>query len=110
VRMVFAEKTAGFSEHPAETFVMMCSNDRDNDDMPILLESMGVSDADSSKLSGSLFTASVLCNLMPTDTKNPSLQMHRGQDAVSEYDNPDLIPGMFPTLFPFSIGGFDDKT
>jgi hypothetical protein len=110
VRSIFAEETAGFSEHPAETFVMGCSKDSENDDTHVLLESMGVSDADSSKLSGCTFTASALCNLMPTDCERPSLEMHRGRDAVSEYDNPDLIPGMFPTLFPFGIGGFDDKT
>ncbi|KAG1786292.1 uncharacterized protein HD556DRAFT_1449792 [Suillus plorans] len=56
------------------------------------------------------FTASALCNLMPATPNKPSLMMYRGTDAVCEYDNPDLIPGMFPTLFPFGIGGFDDKT
>ena len=27
--------------------------------------------------------------------------------VVSEYSNPDLIPGMYPTLFPAGTGGFD---
>ena len=25
----------------------------------------------------------------------------------SKYSNPDLLPGMFPTLFPFGLGGFE---
>ncbi|KAJ3935348.1 MAG: hypothetical protein NXY57DRAFT_888171, partial [Lentinula lateritia] len=30
-------------------------------------------------------------------------------DPIVEYNNPDLFPGMFPTLFPLGIGGFEDK-
>jgi hypothetical protein len=26
---------------------------------------------------------------------------------VPEYNNPDLIPGMYPTLFPTGTGGFE---
>ncbi|TEB26512.1 hypothetical protein FA13DRAFT_1756358 [Coprinellus micaceus] len=38
----------------------------------------------------------------------PDLIIHRGVDPIPEYNNPSLIPGMFPTLFPFGIGGFED--
>ncbi|KAK0502570.1 hypothetical protein EDD18DRAFT_1306836 [Armillaria luteobubalina] len=34
--------------------------------------------------------------------------MFRGDKPVNEYNNPDLMMGMFPTLFPFGIGGFED--
>ena len=45
------------------------------------------------------------------ENKNrPDLAIHHGAAAVSEYNNPDLMPGMFPTLFPFGIGGFEDKS
>ena len=27
---------------------------------------------------------------------------------VSEYDDPGFLPRMFPTLYAFSIGGFED--
>ncbi|KAJ3916686.1 hypothetical protein F5877DRAFT_91625 [Lentinula edodes] len=30
------------------------------------------------------------------------------RDPINEYNNPDLFPGMFPTLFPLGIGGFED--
>ncbi|KAJ4487107.1 hypothetical protein C8J55DRAFT_423965, partial [Lentinula edodes] len=31
-----------------------------------------------------------------------------GKDPIDEYNNPDLFPGMFPTLYPLGIGGFED--
>ncbi|KAG2104978.1 hypothetical protein BD769DRAFT_1393359 [Suillus cothurnatus] len=110
VHTVFAEETAGFSDHPAEMFASSGASDNLKDEPAVLLESMGVSDPESSKLSGHAFMASALSNLMPATANQPSLIMHRSADAMCEYDNPDLIPGMFPTLFPFSIGGFDDKS
>ncbi|KAJ3965208.1 hypothetical protein EV361DRAFT_974036 [Lentinula raphanica] len=30
-------------------------------------------------------------------------------DPVVEYNNPDLFPGMFPTLYPLGIGGFENR-
>ncbi|KAJ3967502.1 hypothetical protein EV361DRAFT_807167, partial [Lentinula raphanica] len=30
-------------------------------------------------------------------------------DPVVEYNNPDLFPGMFPTLYPLGIGGFENS-
>jgi hypothetical protein len=38
----------------------------------------------------------------------PDLILHRGSTAIKEYKNPELMPGMFPTLWPFGIGGFED--
>ncbi|THU95727.1 hypothetical protein K435DRAFT_665847 [Dendrothele bispora CBS 962.96] len=35
--------------------------------------------------------------------------MHYSYHLISEYKNPELICGIFPTLFPFGIGGFEDK-
>lgn len=40
----------------------------------------------------------------------PDLVVHQGLDLVNEHKNPDLIPGMYPTLFLFGIGGFEDKS
>lgn len=47
---------------------------------------------------------------MNTGLDQPDLAIHHSATAVSEYNNPDLMPGMFPTLFPFGIGGFEDKS
>ncbi|KAG2337333.1 hypothetical protein BDR05DRAFT_836378, partial [Suillus weaverae] len=39
----------------------------------------------------------------------PDLVVHQGIDTIPEYKNPDLLPGMFPTLFPCGIGCFEDQ-
>jgi hypothetical protein len=39
----------------------------------------------------------------------PDLALRQSSSAVPEYNNPDLLPGMFPTLFPLGIAGFDDS-
>ncbi|THU97063.1 hypothetical protein K435DRAFT_608416, partial [Dendrothele bispora CBS 962.96] len=35
--------------------------------------------------------------------------LHYSHHFVPEYNNPNLICGLFPTLFPLGIGGFEDK-
>jgi Helitron helicase-like domain at N-terminus len=104
VDRVFADETAGFSEHPAE----LVRGDSVSGTSEILLEKMGVSDPEGVKLSGRTFTASALKNLVPSSSEVPDLILHRSSAAVPEYKNPDLMPGMFPTLFPLGIGGFED--
>jgi hypothetical protein len=97
----FAPETAGFSEHPAQ-IVHEC----DECSTPmLLLERKGVSDPESVKLSSRAFIASALKNLV---TNVPDLIIHRSSAAIPKYNNPDLLPGMFPTLFPLGIGGFDN--
>ncbi|KAF6743599.1 hypothetical protein DFP72DRAFT_827526, partial [Ephemerocybe angulata] len=58
-----------------------------------------------------MLTANALRNLAPaadkTDDK-PDLILHYGSDPIPEYNNPNLLPGMYPLLFPFGIGGFED--
>jgi len=105
VRTVFAEETAGFAEHPAEA---LTGSSCDSDAPLILLEKMGVSDPEGVKLSGRTFTASALKNLVSASSQLPDLILHRSSVAVPEYNNPDLMPGMFPTLFPLGLGGFDN--
>ncbi|KAF9515504.1 hypothetical protein BS47DRAFT_1360950 [Hydnum rufescens UP504] len=50
---------------------------------------------------------------------NPNMSMHvmlestgicDPDDPIQEYNNPNSFPGMFPTLYPFGIGGFEDET
>ncbi|TEB25454.1 hypothetical protein FA13DRAFT_1637311, partial [Coprinellus micaceus] len=57
-------------------------------------------------------TAGALRRLAPSpnDPEKPDLVLHRGCDPVPEYNNPMLLPGMYPTLYPFGIGGFEDKS
>ncbi|KAK0219145.1 hypothetical protein IW262DRAFT_1229888, partial [Armillaria fumosa] len=43
----------------------------------------------------------------PPDEKL-DLTIFRGSAAIGEYNNPDLLKGMFLTLFPFGRGGFEE--
>jgi hypothetical protein len=86
---------------------MITNNDTEHpSNHPILLmEKMGVSDVDGFKISGRTSVASALNNLTPN--RGPDLILHQSSHAVDEYNNPDLMSGMFPTLFPFGIAGFE---
>ncbi|TFK18735.1 hypothetical protein FA15DRAFT_602756, partial [Coprinopsis marcescibilis] len=73
---------------------------------------MGVSDPECTRIPARCFVAQALNNLAPSSCNSdlPNLVLHRGEDPIPEYNNPDLIPGMYPTLFCLGIGGFEDKT
>ncbi|KAJ3824621.1 hypothetical protein F5880DRAFT_1479893, partial [Lentinula raphanica] len=43
------------------------------------------------------------------NSNNENFVLSYSSDPVIEYNNPDLFPGMFPTLFPLGIGGFESK-
>lgn len=107
---LFAEETAGFALHPAAAI-------RNNDNQTFetaepMIESMGMSDPEYNRIPGRSFTASALKNLavkLPGHESLPDLIIKRGSHAVAEYNNSNLMPGMFPTLFRYGIGGFEDK-
>ena len=102
---VFSKETAGLSEHPAE---LLKSPEAPRSEPPtVMIEKMGVSDPECDCMPGRLFTAAALRNLVPNGSDLPDLALYRGLTAVPEYNNPDLIPGMYPTLFPAGISGFE---
>ena len=103
---VFKEETAGLSEHPAE-LLGSSSDVSESKQLGVMIEKMGVADPECDRMPGRLFTAAALRNLIPDGSELPDLVLHRGSMAVSEYNNPDLIPGMYPTLFPAGTGGFE---
>jgi hypothetical protein len=39
----------------------------------------------------------------------PVIAVMRGSEPVSEYNNPDLLCGLRPDLFPFGVGGLEDR-
>jgi len=107
VSQIFLEETAGPSEHPAELLKVPPS---EADEPFVFLEKVGVSDPEGDRLSGRTFVSRALRNLV-SDMGNstlPDLILHRGSTAIKEYKNPELMPGMFPTLWPFGIGGFEN--
>jgi len=103
---MFKEETSGMSEHPAELFDAPLDSS-DHEPTRTMIEKTGVTDPECDRIPGRLFTSAALKNLTSDGSELPDLVLHRGSAAVPEYNNPDLIPGMYPTLFPVGIGGFD---
>ena len=103
---MFKEETSGMSEHPAELFDAP-SDSSDRELTRTMIEKTGVTDPECDRIPGRLFTSAALKNLTSDGSELPDLVLHRGSTAVPEYNNPDLIPGMYPTLFPVGTGGFD---
>ncbi|TFK17266.1 hypothetical protein FA15DRAFT_605450, partial [Coprinopsis marcescibilis] len=82
---------------------------------------MGIIDPELTRVPARKLTANALRHLAPDlsssddiagepKSEEPDLVLHRGADPIPEYNNPMLIPGMYPTLFPYGIGGFEDKS
>lgn len=107
---VFRVESAGLSEHPATLFGQCPIND--SDEQTCMIEKTGVSDPESVRLPGRAFVASAIRNLLPRGgpENRPDLVIHHGEHPVTEYNNPSFFPGLFPTLFPFGLGGFEIKT
>ena len=108
----FAEETAGLADHPAcqlhRNPEQIDSHSVGEPEPAVFVEKMGVSDTDGDTISGRSLTASAIRNLVPKDSTTPDLIIHHSRNAVPEYNNPSLLPGMFPTLFPYGLGGFED--
>ncbi|KIJ25886.1 hypothetical protein M422DRAFT_192912, partial [Sphaerobolus stellatus SS14] len=78
-----------------------------------------MSDPEGDRLTARTYTAAALRNIAasvavvandkPSSDKYPDLIIHHGE-PIPEYNNPKLFPGMFPTLFPYGFGGFDDHS
>lgn len=70
-----------------------------------VFHSMVVTDVDSSSLS------SVLCAAAMEHIKNKGaryIQIPHGSRPVGDFNNPSLLPMIFPTLFPYGLGGCED--
>ncbi len=111
---VFAEETAGIAEHPADLLHESnvdntCDSGVGEDDEQYdvsFMERTGVSDPEGVTLSGRSLTASAVHKLflLPENMRLPDIVISRSYQAQNEYNNPTLIPGMFPTLFPYGGG------
>ncbi|KAG1816970.1 hypothetical protein DFJ58DRAFT_739661 [Suillus subalutaceus] len=114
-QFVFNTETAGFSEHPASMIQASPSDVETHADLQddlSMVEKMGVSDPESANVSGRQFTASALRNLIPDSAQSlePNLVIHHGSSPVTDYHNPRLFPGLYPTLYPYGLGGFEDHS
>ena len=103
---MFKEETARISKHPAE-LLCVSSETSDTELLGTMIEKTGVVDLECNRMARRLFTSAALKNLVSDSSELPDLALHRSSAAVPEYNNPDLIPGMYPTLYPVGTGGFD---
>ena len=85
--------------------------DQVQDDIPI--ERSGVIDVDTTQMSNAdLFSAAFKNVNLPPDprlTDNSIIKARSGSQPVSAYNNPHFWSLAFPALFPYGIGGCDDK-
>ncbi len=107
---VFEEETAGMNEHPGSPANLRDSGGQpphDNAIGKMFLERTGVCDPEGSTLLGRDLHTSVVRNMMKISRmdKNADLYIANSVKPIAEYDNPSLIPGMFPTLFPLGVRG-----
>ncbi|KAJ3770178.1 hypothetical protein FB446DRAFT_647442, partial [Lentinula raphanica] len=95
-------ETSGFDQHPAD----LLTNEAEND---ILLERSGIVDPEGDSVPARFATASAILRIAShSNTESHAIPLHYNSDPIVEYNNKDLFPGMFPTLFPLGIGGFED--
>lgn len=111
---VFRCETAAMDAHPAEPLYAPTGpgsipNSDDNEHLDIYLEKTGMSDPNSSTLPGRHLQGSAFANLTVNNASPPDLVIPDIPGAIGEYQNPKLFPGMFPTLFPYGIGGFESS-
>ncbi|KAE9390455.1 hypothetical protein BT96DRAFT_833421, partial [Gymnopus androsaceus JB14] len=100
---MFEEETSGFDQHPGDLL-------SDDIQQNVLLERSGIYDPESSDVSGRHRTAAAIHGFAQSTRKDddPVLLTYE-RDPINEYNNRNLFPGMFPTLFPLGIGGFEDR-
>ena len=103
----FLTETAGHDEHPAELV------QGGTEEKPLVhLETSGVSDPEGDSIPARTLTAVALRKFatVAESSSLPDLAIQHSKNPISDYSNPSLFPGMFPTLFPYGIGGFEDPT
>ncbi|KAE8250676.1 hypothetical protein A4X13_0g4500 [Tilletia indica] len=103
VPSLFEAETAGLETHPG----MSATADLEASEGRTFLEHHGLVDLNGISVPGHARLASGLANA--TGFNHPDLLIKHGTDFIRDYDNPSLFPGMFPTLFPWGVGGFEQQ-
>ncbi|KAE8222285.1 hypothetical protein CF319_g4493 [Tilletia indica] len=101
VPSLFEAETAGLETHPG----MSATADLEAAEGRTFLEHHGLVDLNGISVPGHDRVAAGLSNA--AGLNHPDLLIKHGTDFIRDYDNPSLFPGMFPTLFPWGIGGFE---
>ncbi|KAE8251867.1 hypothetical protein A4X13_0g3812 [Tilletia indica] len=101
VLSLFDHETSGLENHPG----ILADAEEDDDNGRTFLEHHGVIDVNGVRIPEHARTASALRNA--TGQERPDLVVRHGSSFIQDYNNPDLFPGMFPTLYPWGTGGFE---
>jgi len=100
---MFERETAAFEPHPFQEAVK-----QQNTESIVFMDKFGVADGSHDRLKGRTFSAAAIRNLVPKAPGVPDLTLHWGSEALDEYRNPALLPGLYPTLFPLGLGTLED--
>ncbi|KAE8238053.1 hypothetical protein A4X13_0g8535, partial [Tilletia indica] len=103
VPSLFEAETAGLETHPG----MSATADLEAAEGRTFLEHHGLVDLNGISVPGHARMMAGLSNA--AGFNHPDLLIKHGTDFIRDYDNPSLFPGMFPTLFPWGIGGFEQQ-
>ena len=91
---------------PGKTDATAASGKDNPSNSPTHFDSVVVADVDAHTPMNQLRAAAV-CH---AKTKNkPFVQVAHGPKPVNEFFNVDLFPTLYPTLFPYGCGGFEDR-
>lgn len=82
------------------------SSGRQLDRNDIIFESVVIADVERESSTNSLKAAAIR---HLTKSEKRFVQIPHGTDPSNEFQNPDLFPMMYPTLFPFGIGGIEES-
>ncbi|KAE8229299.1 hypothetical protein CF326_g5734 [Tilletia indica] len=104
---LFDKETSGIENHPSS--VMDTIGDGS---ARTFLERHGMVDINGARVPAHTRMANALLNTVQdsasTGNNLPDLVVRHGSTFIKEYGNPDLFPGMYPSLFPWGIGGFEE--
>ncbi|KAE8222309.1 hypothetical protein CF319_g4469 [Tilletia indica] len=103
VPTLFEHETSGLEQHPA----LSTAAEEDDGLERTFLEHHGLLDVNGVNIPAHTRSAAALANA--TATLHPDLILRHGSSFIHDYNNPGLFPGMYPTLFPWGIGGFESK-
>ena len=78
IQKLFAKETAGISEHPA----LQVFETKNENDVTVFLEKLGVTDPEQVKVTGCSFTANALRNIIQDPSDRPDLIIHRGLHPI----------------------------
>lgn len=107
-----AAESSGYVVDSRSPLVETSTQNEPCTDPPIVLhlEPSGLIDIEVAAANNAERTANALDSLLNHNSPGSQcLLVPHGAAPESDYDNPNLFPGMFPTLYPYGLGGFDLK-